>query len=220
MSQSISGLGIDMGPPAMPASANRKRPQTADSGNSQELPASLNHYNDLRRQSLLPVRRPTSASTTSDRKVRIASGQPGLLGERGSPDGNDSDASSNASGRSASQRYTSGPMNRNKRLSVAVANMSDSGWDSSATPSDLYSSDASPQTESSVTSYSSGAQSGTSSLKRNMTVKKQRSQPNLSRSSTLVRTETITNAVSAAQRSTPPTSQRSRYGPEQKYHES
>ena len=159
----------------------------------QEFTASLNQYNSMRQPSLLPVRRPTTSSTLSDRKVRIASGQPGVLG-----DGDDSDGSSSNSRGSGYKRYTSGPMNRNKRLGAAIATMSDQAWESSSTPSDLYSSDASPETESSATSYSSGAQSGDSSLKRNMTIRKQRSQPNLSRTSTLIKADGANRSTAAA----------------------
>lgn len=183
MSQAMSGLGIDMGPPIMSASAGRKRSQTIASG-PQEYTESLNQYNNNRRHSQILTRHPTTSSSTSDRKVRIANGQPGILGSRGR-EADDSDSSSYQE----PKRYASGPMNRNSRLSAAVAAVSDQDWDrsSSATPSDFYSSEASPDTESSATSYTSGS----SSLKRNMTVRKQRSQPDLGRASTLVRTETL-----------------------------
>lgn len=187
--QCISGLGIDMGPPIMSASASRKRSQTIS--NPQEYTESLNQYNNNRRHSQLLTRHPITSSSASDRKVRIASCQPGILGSR-NRDANDSDASSYQE----PKRYVSGPMNRNKLLSAAVAAVSNQDWNrsSSATPSDFYSSEASPDTESSATSYTSGS----SSLKRNMTVRKQRSQPDLSRASTLIRTETLTKSALAS----------------------
>ncbi|UZJ56668.1 hypothetical protein CBS101457_005988 [Exobasidium rhododendri] len=204
MSLPISGLGIDMGPPLGFTNANRKRAHTIDASSTPEYTESLNQYNDQRLQSLLPARRPTSSSALPQRILSKKSADARSQGYR-MPDGSESDSSS-TSGQSSAKRYTSGPMNRHKRLSVAVANLSDQAWDknSSCASSDLYSSDASPETVSSVSSYSSGAKSGTSSLKRNMTVRKQASQPDLGSAATLVSTETLRQSLSALRLSNGP----------------
>ncbi|MCO5555811.1 hypothetical protein L7F22_009356 [Adiantum nelumboides] len=96
--------------------------------------------------------------------------------------------------------YASGPMNRNTRLGAAVAAMGDRDWDSAsnATPSDMYSpTSSSPKTETSATSFATSA-AGKNGLKRTQTVRKQMSQPNLSRASTMVKRNT-TDAPSQPQ---------------------
>lgn len=180
MSQLIPGLGIDMGPPSVDTRDTRRRPQSMDSASAQEFTASLNQYNSNRRsQSHLPVRRPTTASTLSERKVRIASGQPGILGSQ-----------------SDEEKYAPAPMDRNRRLSLAVAAIADQDWDHSSdadanTPSDLYTSDSSPTTDSTLSSNAT-------SLRRNMTVRKQRSQPDFTKQSTLDKSETVSRPLSVA----------------------
>lgn len=196
----ISGLGIDLGSPMVTptgragSSTNgangRQQQQQQRRPRSMQLTESLNQFNNTR-QSMLPVRRPT---TGSERKVRIASGQRnGLrIGELANE----------------ANRYMSGPMNRNNRLGAAVAALGDQVWDSNSnsSPSDLYSpSESSSQTETTATSYPSGySSSGSSNLRRSKSIRKQVSQPNLSRTSTMVRSAADVAAVSptAAQRRT------------------
>lgn len=175
----MSGLGIDFGSPASSISSGSRKQASNHSQHkrprSMQLTESLNQFNDINRRSN-PVkhvegqRRPMSAI---DRKSDVESKQ-----------------------------YTSGPMNRNTRLSAAVAAMGDRDWDSNstATPSDMYSpTSSSPNTETSATSFAqSGAGSG-NGLKRTQTVRKQVSQPNLSRTSTMIKRNT-TGAPSAQQK--------------------
>lgn len=174
----MSGLGIDFGSPASSiSSGSRKQPLNHGQQKrprSMQLTESLNQFNDINRRSI-PSKpgnpRPMSAI---DPKSAVHDGK----------------------------SYSSGPMNRNSRLGAAVAAMGDRDWDSTsnATPSDMYSpTSSSPRTETSATSYAPSA-AGSNGLKRTQTVRKQVSQPNLSRSSTMVKRNT-TDAPSQQQRS-------------------
>lgn len=178
---SVSGLGIDMGSPMEQAShrGQQQRLRTMDSLTS------LNQFNKDR-QSALPVR-----TANSERRVRITS-QP--TQNRPRDLAIDSDASSPEV--PMVHRSHPAPLSRQNRLSLAVAEMKQSGHESASTsPSDIMS-ENSPDTESSATSYSSGYNSGASSLKRTKSIKKQLSQPNLTQLSSNQKTDQATNRTS------------------------
>lgn len=179
----MSGLGIDFGKPTAEQQPRRQqqRPHTGY--------GTPDSYTQLPPNSRLNIsRRPTTADDRMAlRRVRIASGEPGVMGHGVghleedyimSPDNQSDMGMSSVSGsstRSISQDHR-------KRLSDAVAAMSDSPYDDTSPysgTSSLY--EDSPGTETSATSFTSSNRSGSSGSRR---LKKQTSQPVLSRTAT------------------------------------
>ncbi|PWN53971.1 hypothetical protein IE53DRAFT_71553 [Violaceomyces palustris] len=204
------GLGIDFGGPVEQIHAQRlveqnQRQQRQHQGRSRPRTAHepRDRYTALpSKSSFSSLRRPTAADARLEaRRVRIASGEPGILGHGAGHTSEDDVNSPGTISSCTSSSYASSASEdiimssqRSKRLSDAVAAMSDSQYDSSS-PEALSSSndDYSPRTETSVTSISSGA----SSQKRRNKLKKQMSQPNLSR--------TVTTKLKNQNQESPPT---------------
>lgn len=210
----MAGLGIDFGSPEQPPPhqqvPHRKRTL---SHQSKALPPHP-HHPQAAASSRRPKpghqhpKRPSTAGgrlPSPQRRVRIASGQPGVLGHGAghttdedlfsSPESTDSYGQPPSFGLGAQALHQSlidprvNPRTALVRSSVGSGYLSSSsgggGGNSSSSPSDsVFDSDFnSPGTQTSATSYASSQQSN--GLQRSFTLRKLASQPNLSRTATL-----------------------------------